>query len=51
MKLTAVERAHKDRVVRWVETRPRSVRLPSGRRDKHPSKGNRRNWQKETRHV
>ena len=47
MKLSAAEKAHKDRVRAWVEIRPRSVRIPNGRSDKHPRKGNRRDWQKE----
>jgi hypothetical protein len=41
------DQAHAERVRRWVEIRPRSVRLPNGRPDKHPARGNRRAWKKE----
>jgi hypothetical protein len=44
MKLTAAELAHKERVRRWVEVRPKSKRMPAGRPDKHPGKGNRNRW-------
>lgn len=42
---------HAERVRRWVEVRPRSVRLPAGRDEKHPRKGNRNAWKKETTRV
>ena len=45
--LTAAEQAHKERVRRWVEIRPRSSRIPTGRPDKHPRKGNRNAWRRE----
>jgi hypothetical protein len=45
--LAEAQLAHAARVRRWVETRPRSVRIPNGRPDKHPARGNRRAWKKE----
>lgn len=37
---------HEMRVQCWVETRPRSVRIPNGRADKHPRKGHKNDWRK-----
>jgi hypothetical protein len=41
------QKAHAERVRRWVEVRPRSVRIANGRVDKHPRRGNRKAWRKE----